>query len=61
MRWTVPRPTLSAFTIWRSDRRECSRGKSFHDVANGRDECTMVALSKPKRKFRVKIRAIIAH
>jgi hypothetical protein len=27
--------------------------KSFHDVANGRDECTMVPFSRSKRKFRV--------
>jgi hypothetical protein len=27
-------------------------GKSFHDVANGRDGCTMVPLSRSKRRFR---------
>src|ERR1019366_1792671 len=29
-------------------------GKSFHDVANGRDRCTMVPLSRSKRRFRLK-------
>jgi hypothetical protein len=34
-------------------RRECSRWKSSHNVANARHGCTMMPFSRSKRKFRI--------